>query len=85
MAKKYKIMVTIITGAGAEFYATFDTAADAFIALSKYISCDTRQCYFTDNLDSLMELLLDISRGKIIREQCSTFRLEAIDNKLKIY
>lgn len=72
------IEVTILTGGNGRFICTFNSAADAFIALNEYIVHDSRTCYYTDRMEELMQALLNIRNGKLNANQCNMFELRAV-------
>lgn len=72
------IEVTILTGGNGRFVCTFTSAADAFIALNEYIARDSRTCYFSSNMEDLMQALLNIRYGKLNSNQCNMFELRAV-------
>ena len=75
------IKVTVIAQSGEKFYTVFDSAAKAFISLYEYLLVCPRQCFYTDRLDELMKLLLDVKGGLVYSSECSAFRVEAINKE----
>lgn len=74
----HDIKVTIILSSGGEFSATFDSATKAFVAVYEYLLSDPRSCYFKDNYDDLMNVMLSIRYGQTVKNECSMFRVEAV-------
>lgn len=76
------IKVTVIAQSGEKFSTVFDSAAKAFVALYEYLLVCPRQCFYTDRLDDLMKLLLDVKGGFVYSEECSAFRVEAFPKEV---
>lgn len=77
-SEERNIKVTIILSSGGEFSATFESATDAFLAVHNYLKGDSRDCYYKNNYDDLMGMMLSIRHGNVNKSECSMFRAEGI-------